>query len=115
DIQSFIVDLDFEPTNIYFNPFYDIISQWQKKELKFTKKNYIIYPNPAKNNISLLFKDSIGEYSLKIYGENGVSYIKKDGLAENELNINISNIKSGAYIIELKLDNEIIKTKFVKN
>ena len=115
DIQSFIVDLDFEPTNIYFNPFYDIISQWQKKELKFTNKNYIIYPNPAKNNISLLFKDSIGEYSLKIYGENGVSYIKKDGLAENELNINISNIKSGAYIIELKLDNEIIKTKFVKN
>jgi len=68
-------------------------------------KDFDIYPNPASDN---LFIDVDGVYNVKLYTESGK--ILKELEVNNQGMIDIKNIASGIYFIELKKgDNKAIQ------
>ncbi|MEI6852755.1 MAG: T9SS type A sorting domain-containing protein, partial [Bacteroidota bacterium] len=86
-------------------------------EIKHETKNILIYPNPADNYISIWLDDHTSEIDATIIfdvmGKQIVNYenIKKEKL----LKINISNLPSSIYLIEV-IDNtgKRFTTKFIK-
>ncbi|WP_298537125.1 T9SS type A sorting domain-containing protein [uncultured Algibacter sp.] len=76
-----------------------------------TKSNSIvttkIYPNPAQNFIHIDSREPIKE--VKIYSING-------SLIKNTINsrINISNLPSGLYFIDVLINTKIVRKKFIK-
>lgn len=77
--------------------------------------NIDVYPNPATNNIKIT-TDNDGKYSIKIFNNVPILVYQED-MYSNELDIDISEYKSGIYIIVIVdiSSGGIIKTvKLVK-
>lgn len=71
-------------------------------ELISTPIAYNIYPNPAKDNITIDFNGSYNEKSLlNIYNIFG-SLIKTETLNQNQQNINIRDLSNGLYLVIIK-------------
>lgn len=76
------------------------------------KKDIILYPNPAKNEIFVDWKSSDAVYSISDARGGTVSYHTK--LTRGKNRIDISKLPSGVYFIEISGSEENIKTKFIK-
>ncbi len=67
--------------------------------------NFSIYPNPAKNNIEVVFSETSGSnYKLVVYNTIGQVMTEISGAATGQkqhVNINISKYKSGVYVVNL--------------
>lgn len=74
--------------------------------------DFSLYPNPAQEFIKVNFK-SKGEILYSIEDLSGKTYISKQSLSTN--NIDISYLNSGVYIITLFQNNEITKLNFIKS
>ncbi len=78
----------------------------------FTKNQFVIYPNPAKNFITIESKSNlIAQY--EILTTNGQSLIKNT--IENNKLIDISALQNGFYFITLKTSEGNATYKFIKN
>jgi hypothetical protein len=77
------------------------------------------YPNPVQNHLQVAINsDKTDRGTLQILDLSGkVVYTNATILAEgsNSININTSNLSSGAYVIKLQLSEEVIIKKFNKN
>ncbi len=71
-----------------------------------------IYPNPTNNEISVLGLSKTS-YSVRICNTLGACIDHKTVDIKNN-KINISNLASGMYILQLESDNEIITKQFIK-
>jgi photosystem II stability/assembly factor-like uncharacterized protein len=72
-----------------------------------------LYPNPASNYIHLNMNRPFTSY--EIYNSNG-QLVKKDLLGdENTVQINVTELESGVYFVNLIDENERISTKFILN
>lgn len=71
--------------------------------------DFRIYPNPVTNFLN------VGQYNiewLKILNIQGVEVMNLQNL--RGIGINVSNLQQGIYLIEAKVDEKIIKSKFIK-
>lgn len=80
----------------------------------FVKKSISLYPNPASTQINLSFENNLEEASLKIISITGQKVFERNNISGNNLNIDISMITSGIYIIQLIDNNSISSSKFIK-
>lgn len=88
----------------------EIINSEQKKDNNKTSEDYFkIYPNPTNNFINIKTKDEI--ISIAVYNKFGLQVID---LKTNSKKIDISNIPSGAYILEVKTKKIYYKQEFYK-
>ncbi len=80
--------------------------------IKDTKsnENISIYPNPAKNNISI--KNIDRETTFKILNINGDIIIH--GIISESNEINIEDLSKGIYLIELENENMVVVRKIIK-
>lgn len=70
-----------------------------------------LFPNPANNKVTISNNTSGRILSYSIYNQNGQKV--KIGISpKNE--IEVSNLNSGLYIIELEFENKIIRKKIIK-
>ncbi len=77
--------------------------------LNTNKFDFIAFPNPANNVISIKSYQDISQ--LEIYNMNGRSILVKDNLIENNIQVNISNFLNGIYFIKVSdnFGNSLIK------
>jgi len=74
-----------------------------------------LYPNPAKSNLTLEFKYKyIKEFEIIIYNSLG-SVISSEISHDNIMTINIGNLPSGLYFVNIFYENNIIAKKFIKD
>ena len=73
-------------------------------------KEISLYPNPVKQKIYLKSVENI--QNVKIYDLTGKIVIEKAGLIGNE--IDISNLFSGVYIVNINTENDSFTTKIIK-
>ena len=73
--------------------------------------DFTIYPNPTKNTINLFSKNNKIISEIIIY--NSIGQIIKRAYG-NSTAINVENLSNGLYFMEIKIENKIYKTKFVK-
>ncbi|WP_433766099.1 T9SS type A sorting domain-containing protein [Flavobacterium ginsenosidimutans] len=79
------------------------------------KSNVQIYPVPVSNTAYLSFSNAISPNKVVIYAMNGSEiYSAKIENAESA-EINLSNYKSGTYIVKLFSDSGVVTKKIVKN
>src|SRR5690606_1637778 len=74
----------------------------------YKKLNLKIYPNPVIDNIYI---DTETEYNnnavVSIFDISGKLIFKKSICLENTTNINVSNLPSSIYVIEIKTENNL--------
>lgn len=74
--------------------------------------DFLIYPNPANKNISIELNESNNGGCLKIYNQEGQMVIKHDISNQKKLNLNVSDLDNGNYILQLMdRKGEIINTE----
>ncbi len=81
----------------------------------FENRNVLLYPNPAKLNFTINFKNNINtnDVQLKIYNLNG-QLIKETALNSNRT-VNIEGFKPGVYMVKLiSTDQSLTKKLIVK-
>ena len=72
----------------------------------------IIYPNPAESTINIL-TNNVETIDLKIIAMTG-ELVKTRKLSAESKTIDISQLRTGIYILEIKKNNRIIYKKFIK-
>jgi len=70
-----------------------------------------VYPNPASSVVYLESSSQISEY--KIFRIDGVCVVARDGLSTYSADLNISALKSGIYLVQIKTkDSHIFNSRF---
>ena len=73
-----------------------------------------IYPNPAKNNLSIRLKDKSQVKDVYFIDFNGNILIpRRINKTQEGLDINVSNLPEGIYILDLVTDKEVNKIKII--
>ena len=70
-----------------------------------------IYPNPAEDFLNVKINND-RNYTINIIGIDGKIYLNKTENSNSQ--INIENLSSGIYFIEIIQDGEILREKFVR-
>lgn len=85
-------------------------------EEKYLAKNTFIYPNPVSaNTISINSKDYNSNVSLEVYNTMGMKLIEKNvDFRSNEIQLDISKLSIGNYIIRIKNGEKLFLSKFNK-
>lgn len=80
---------------------------------EFSLNNFYIYPNPSANYIHLKLPKSIREANLNIYDMLGKQVYNRTLILDDEA-INISNFKSGIYLLKVSTLSKIKTKRLVK-
>lgn len=75
--------------------------------------NIKIYPNPATDNLTLIFPNNISNTEIEIYNLLGEKEIYSKA-AGQKTNIDITGLTAGVYFILVKSDSKINRQKFIK-
>jgi hypothetical protein len=74
-----------------------------------SKRTFNIHPNPSKGYINIDIKDNVK--AIKIIDITGKTV---KSLIENSKTVNTSDLPTGVYFIQVKTNNELLNSKFVK-
>jgi len=106
-------NLGFIPEHIYYDPEQDLIAEWNFSRLNM-RKNIVVYPNPAKDELNIFLDKEYNESKIKIYNLKG-EILYNDSLKNKfYFKINISNYKKGKYLLIIDNDGNKIKSGFIK-
>jgi hypothetical protein len=84
-------------------------------EIVNIENNIDIFPNPAKNELSILVKSTdFKSVNIEIYDITGRLVDELKTVNKEQFNIDISNLKSGIYYCKFSLNNEFVTKKFIK-
>ena len=73
-----------------------------------------VYPNPAENDLVVELMDNYSVKKIKFIDLNGKSIVANSIIKTgNRLDINISNLKEGIYILEILSDKKVNKVKVI--
>jgi hypothetical protein len=78
-----------------------------------TAEIYTVYPNPAKDMITVSLNGIVGEVSLRIYDIQG-RVVKDEFLYNLDTQIDVSDLAKGVYIISVDEEKMPINKRFVK-
>jgi hypothetical protein len=76
-------------------------------------RNIVLYPNPAKNNVTIQFGNELNtEVLISILDLSGKT-IETITTSDKEFNMNLSNLNSGVYFIQMNSENEMNTQRLV--
>ena len=73
----------------------------------------VVFPNPAKSNISILLSNRSNLQKIEIYSILGDKIISQKNLNRAKTTIDISHLSSGIYFIRAKVDDKIMTKKLI--
>lgn len=71
-----------------------------------------IYPNPAKNKVTISSKERLKGY--KIYDEAGRLILSDSSLKGTQYEVNLSSVQTGNYVISIEAEKQTISKKLIK-
>ena len=78
----------------------------------FFKYNFFVYPNPATSFLSIQNHENIQIDKVTIFDISGKKILEQNN---NFNSINIQNLESGIYFLQIKSDDKTAQIKFIKN
>ncbi|MEO1256563.1 MAG: T9SS type A sorting domain-containing protein, partial [Bacteroidota bacterium] len=78
--------------------------------------SFEIYPNPAQNDISIQFSGDVfnENMNIRLTSVSGKTVLKTTQLGNGEASINISDLTSGVYVLDLQVGDNRYQRKFIK-
>jgi len=73
-----------------------------------------VFPNPAHDLINVKIDDQFDQVTLSLFSSIGTLLIKEDNY-NSDIQIDISKIPNGFYLLKLEYNNKSVFTKFIKN
>lgn len=90
-----------------------IVKLKDTSDTQINKTNGInLYPNPAKEYVNILIKDSFKEANIKIFDLSGALILTKKSKRKLTL-IEINSLQTGIYVIEASVDGKIYNQKLI--
>lgn len=84
-------------------------------EMKISKDNISVYPNPASDKINIVFSDRIAvATNVEIFDTFG-KMVLLENIANNVNSIDVSSLTKGLYLIKIKNEYSEVVNKFIKN
>lgn len=81
----------------------------------FFANNFSIYPNPANNVLNLSVKNGLTVNEVTMVDINGRTVKTLTNALDSEIEINVSDLTSGVYMLNVNTDEGVATSKFVKN
>jgi len=72
------------------------------------------YPNPTTGNLTLELEDLFDDISISVYDLNGKLMSQSGYYRQKKINLNVSNLEVGLYLLKIKLNNQVKISKFIK-
>jgi len=86
------------------------------EDLNKDKLLFTIYPNPSSDKIIIKYQGISNEYDLTIVDILGREVIIKQRISDKKHEINIVDLTSGVYLIQIHKESKLVKTiKFIKD
>ncbi len=118
--QDFILDLNFTPNQLNFDP-----NRWLLAKSKVSniadagnlgKITIALKPNPAKENLQMVFSKAVALKEIKIYTSQGtllksLAYNGNFSLSEN---IYLADLSTGYYLLKIVTEEAVLSSPFVK-
>jgi Secretion system C-terminal sorting domain len=83
---------------------------------KRNKLLFSIYPNPSSEKIIIEYRGNSNEYTFTIVDILGQVVKNKQNISDKKYEINIINLTSGLYLLQLHQNNKLVETmKFIKD
>ncbi|MEZ5083781.1 MAG: T9SS type A sorting domain-containing protein [Bacteroidales bacterium] len=83
------------------------------KTVIYSQAEYInIFPNPAKNAVTIICPEEMDILDFKIYDQTGNLVLHKESTTQS---IDISTIQSGLYFVEIETERAIVRKKLIIN
>ncbi|MBL7889919.1 MAG: T9SS type A sorting domain-containing protein [Bacteroidia bacterium] len=80
--------------------------------------HFQLFPNPSTNQVNIVFEQSYSENTIleikNILGQTMHSEKLKNSLGKQIKTIDVSFLQYGVYFIQLKIQNKIYSSKFIK-
>lgn len=76
-------------------------------EIEQGNNRFLIYPNPARNQISIQTTENINLQGVEIFNISGIKVLD----AKNEMPIDISRLSQGSYFVKINYQNKFYTTK----
>lgn len=73
-----------------------------------------LYPNPVLNNLTLSFSTLIENGTLRIISLTSQTVFEKQNISGTDFDYDVSNLKSGLYVIQITDYNSTFNSKFIK-
>jgi glucose/arabinose dehydrogenase len=86
---------------------YKIVDTSTASTTSFENAGFELYPNPAKDNFTIISKNGITISKLEFYDVSGKLIATKDEYFSETISVDISNLSSGIYIVNLIATNGI--------
>ena len=77
-------------------------------------KNLVVYPNPAKNLITLLLSEEAAKATIKINNAEGKTVKTIVNQDERKIDVDISNLPTGSYYAEVMVNGKTPAANFIK-
>lgn len=84
------------------------------KELKGASLNGVVYPNPAQNKFTISLNDKINDATITLSDLSGKTVKNVRATNFSEFTMDISDLQSGVYFVEVKSDNRKLVQKIIK-
>lgn len=81
----------------------------------FFANNFSVYPNPANNVLNLSVKNGLSVNEISMVDINGRIVKTVNTGFNSEMEINVSDLMSGVYMLNVKTDEGVAVSKFMKN
>ena len=81
----------------------------------FFARNFSIYPNPTNNVLNLSVKNGLAINQINVIDINGRTVKTINNVLNSETEINVSDLTSGVYMLNVNTNEGVAKSKFVKN
>jgi len=81
----------------------------------FFTNNFSIYPNPANNVLNLSVKNGLTVNEISVVDINGRTVKTINNSFDSEMEINVADLTSGVYMLNVKTEEGVATSKFVKN
>ncbi|MFD2822300.1 T9SS-dependent M36 family metallopeptidase [Lacinutrix iliipiscaria] len=82
---------------------------------EFSQNDYTIYPNPTNSNIFIKTNRNFGEVIMTLVDINGRKVYSQKANLVDEVQLNISQLQSGLYILNIKGEGINTNDKIIKN
>ncbi|TXD70631.1 T9SS type A sorting domain-containing protein [Aequorivita lipolytica] len=81
----------------------------------FQKNEFLLYPNPVKNNLFLSSDENIGNLNIKIFNIEGKLLSTQNTTFEKQVSIDVSSLVNGIYFLNIEDESGNVEIKkFIK-
>ncbi len=83
-------------------------------EVTMTKPYLKVYPNPAADNLTIDLGVSAENVAIQIVDMNGKLIIQKTNLSGSLIDLDVSSVSKGNYVLKVVADSKLATAKFIK-